>query len=90
MNHDVNINDFDPLTFREDYRESIYNSLIQRLSFMNQMRTEIKKVSLFGGAWISPLFANGFNQDIHEIEDLSSVFMGEALKFDFSFDEEKL
>jgi alpha-glucosidase (family GH31 glycosyl hydrolase) len=55
--------DFQPINFTEIYRQSVIDSLTQRLSIMTQMRSELRQIGIQGGAWLSPLFANGFSSD---------------------------
>lgn len=64
MYNGLNTIDFQPFNFTEKYRQSIIDSLTQRLSILTQMRSEIMQVALQGGAWLTPLFANGFSNDV--------------------------
>ena len=64
MTNGLNSLEFQPFNFTEKYKQSIISSLTQRLSILTQMRSEIKQVALQGGAWLSPLFANGIKSDV--------------------------
>ena len=86
MSNDLDTIDFQPYNFAPQARDSIGNSLYQRLTFMIQMRSELYRISKEGGALISPLFTQfGYSEWIQPPGDLQSVMFGKAIRADLVF-----
>lgn len=78
--------DFQPFNFSQKARDSIVNSLTQRLRFMMQMRSELYRVSVNGGALISPLFTqHQYTEWMQPANDLQSVMFGQSIRADLVF-----
>ena len=80
--------DFQPFNFTAKGRDSIINSLYQRLRFMIQMRSELYRVSRKGGALLSPMFTQfGYTEWVQAPQDLQSVMFGSSIKVDLVFSQ---
>ena len=86
MTNGLDTLDFQPFNFTAKGRESIINSLYQRLRFMIQMRSELYRVSRNGGALLSPMFTQfGYTEWVQAPQDLQSVMFGSSIKVDLVF-----